>query len=413
MEIYVYADWLETDEPVLVGTLRSEVVRGKEHFSFTYDDEWLTSPAVHQIDPDLHLYPGEQHTVDENNFKVFLDSCPDRWGQLLMSRREGVVARRESRRPKRLMATDYLLGVNDSFRMGALRFKTDPTGPFLNNDRDLAAPAITSLPELQHAAKGVECAEDQDNPDYLQWLNMLISPGSSLGGARPKALVKENDGSLWLAKFPSRYDDYNIGLWEYITYQMAIDAGIQMAECKAVKVGDSEHHVFLTKRFDRTEGNRRIHFTSAMTQLQYFDGNDDGASYLELAEFLFNHGSQTKDDLRQLWTRMLFNIMVSNCDDHLRNHGFILNDDGCQLSPAYDINPALQSVGLHLNIDDMSNELDPELALEVAPYFQLDEAEAQNIQENLKNIISQWEKYATTAGASRGERQLMEECFIY
>lgn len=295
--------------------------------------------------------------------------------------------------------------------MGSLRFCTTHDGNFLDDNEDLSAPAMTSLPELEKAANGIEDKPDFDNPDYLKWLNMLISPGSSLGGARPKASVKDVDGTLWLAKFPSRHDDYNIGLWEYIVYKMALDAGINMSECKVQTIG-SEHHIFLTKRFDRIEGGKRLQFTSAMTQLEYFDGNDDGASYLELAEFLTQNGSNTKDDLKQLWTRILFNIMVSNSDDHLRNHGFIFDTTGWRLSPAYDINPIPNATGLHLNIDDRDNALEVDLAFEVMNYFQLDTITADKIYQKLINAVSKWEDLAIEAGITRGERDLMKDCFL-
>lgn len=411
MEIYVYADWLETGEPMFVGTLRSSVIRGKEHFSFNYDEEWLASEYVHQIDPALKLYVGEQHAEDDRNFKTFLDSCPDRWGRLLMQRREAVIARNEERRANKLFETDYLLGVHDSFRMGALRFCISHSGPFLDDNKDLAAPAMTSLPELQQAANGIEDKPDFDNPDYLKWLNMLISPGSSLGGARPKASVRDVDNTLWLAKFPSRYDDYDIGLWEFVVYQIALAAGIIMAKSKVHAIG-SHHHIFLTKRFDREDDGRRLHFTSAMTQLEYYDGNDDGASYLELAEFLTQHGSNTQEDLEQLWTRMLFNIMVSNSDDHLRNHGFIFDMTGWRLSPAYDINPTPNATGLHLNIDDVSNALEVELAFEVAEYFQLDTQKADDIYQKVATAVSRWEELAIKAGIGKGERDILRDCFL-
>lgn len=411
MEIFVYADWLDIGTPLFVGTLRSSLIRGKEHFSFKYDQGWLESKYALQIDPSLQLYVGEQHAADDNNFKVFLDSCPDRWGRLLMQRREAVIARTEERRANKLYETDYLLGVHDSFRMGALRFSTELGGIFLDDNEDLSAPAITSLPELEQAANGIENKPDFDNPDYLKWLNMLISPGSSLGGARPKASVKDVDGTLWLAKFPSRYDDYDIGLWEYIVYKMALDAGVNMSECKVQAIG-SDHHIFLTKRFDRVEGGKRLQFTSAMTQLEYFDGNDEGASYLELAEFLTLNGSNTKEDLEQLWTRMLFNIMVSNSDDHLRNHGFIFDTTGWCLSPAYDINPTQNATGLHLNIDDRDNALEVDLAFEVAEYFQLTAKAANEIYQKVANAISKWEELAIEAGITRGERDLMKDCFL-
>jgi serine/threonine-protein kinase HipA len=410
MEIYVYADWIDSGEPVLVGKLRSSEIRGKEHFRFNYDEDWLASKYVRQIDPALQLYVGDQHAEDDRNFKAFLDSCPDRWGRLLMQRREAVIARQEKRRARRLFETDYLLGVHDSFRMGALRFCISREGPFLDNNEDLAAPAITSLPELQQATLGIEDNPNFDNPDYLKWLNMLISPGSSLGGARPKASVRDVDNTLWLAKFPSRYDDYDIGLWEFIVYQMALEVGINMAESKVEAIG--EHHIFLTKRFDREEEGKRLHFTSAMTQLEYFDGRDDGASYLELAEFLIRNGSNTQEDLEQLWTRILFNVMVSNSDDHLRNHGFILDTTGWRLSPAYDINPTPNATGLHLNIDDMSNALDVELVFEVIEYFHVDAKRAKEIHEKMVVVVSQWEDLAKKAGIAKGERDLLRDCFL-
>ena len=410
MEIYVYADWTESTDPLLVGTLRSSEIRGKEHFSFSYNEKWLACDYVRQIDPSLKLFVGEQHAEGEKNFKIFLDSCPDRWGRLLMQRREAVIARQEKRRARSLHETDYLLGVHDSFRMGALRFRTSPTGPFLDNSNELSAPAITCLPELQQAANKIEETPDLDDPDYLKWLNMLISPGSSLGGARPKASIKNHDHSLWLAKFPSRHDDYDIGLWEFLVYKMAIESGIEMAESKVEAIG--RHHIFLTKRFDRTESGKRLHFSSAMTQLEYFDGQDDGASYLELAEFLIQHGSQTQQDLEQLWTRMLFNIMVSNCDDHLRNHGFILEPTGWRLSPAYDINPMLYATGLHLNVDDVSNVLSIDLAFEVTEYFRVNNNTANAIHQRLLNAVSKWESLALQAGIRKEERELLRDCFI-
>ena len=410
MKIYVYADWTESTTPLLVGIFRSSKIRGKEHFSFSYDKTWLASDYVRQIDPSLELFVGEQHAQDDKNFKIFLDSCPDRWGRLLMQRREAVIARQEKRRARSLYETDYLLGVHDSFRMGALRFRASPTGSFLDDNHELAAPAITCLPELQQAANKIEETQDLDNPDYLKWLNMLISPGSSLGGARPKASIRNHDNSLWLAKFPSRHDDYDIGLWEFIVYQMAIEFGIEMAESKVEAIG--RHHIFLTKRFDRTESGKRLHFSSAMTQLAYFDGQDDAASYLELAEFLMRHGSNTKQDLEQLWIRMLFNIMVSNCDDHLRNHGFILEPTGWRLSPAYDINPMLYATGLHLNIDDVSNALSTDLAFDVAEYFHVNPSKAKIIHQRFLKVVSKWQSLAQQAGIRKEERELLRDCFI-
>ncbi len=408
MEIYVFADWEEFDKPTLIGTLRSSVIKGKEHFSFSYDNDWLLSPYAQKIDPELNLYSGEQHSDNSKNFRIFLDSCPDRWGRLLMKRREAIVARREERRPNVLNEIDYLLGVHDLYRQGALRFKQEMNGAFLNDDNRLAAPPMSSLRDLEYAAQQVETNENTDNPDYLKWLNMLMSPGSSLGGARPKSSVQDENNELWIAKFPSRYDDHDIAAWEFVAYQLALNAGIQMSECRIQKFR-SHHHTFMTKRFDRTPSSR-LHFTSAMTQLGYYDGDYD-ASYLELAQFLTEHGANTKEDLAQLWRRIIFNIAVSNTDDHLRNHGFIYSNGGWLLSPAYDINPVTPADGLHLNITDGDNSLNYELAMEVIEFFQLSNFQAQLIKDEVLTNVMQWRSVAGSINISRNEQQNMASAF--
>lgn len=325
-----------------------------------------------------------------------------------MKRREAVIARQENRRPQVLHELDYLLGVHDFYRQGALRFKRELDGEFLDNNQKLAAPPISSLRELEHAAQQIEGQPDADDPEYLKWLYMLMSPGSSLGGARPKASVVDKEQHLWIAKCPSRYDDHDIGAWEFVVYQLALGAGIHMAECRIDKF-NSHHHTFLAKRFDRT-AESRLHFTSAMTQLGYYDG-DIGASYLELAQFLTEQGSNTKSDLAQLWRRIVFNIAVSNTDDHLRNHGFIYRDGGWQLSPAYDLNPVTPADGLHLNISDNDNSLDYDLAMEVIDFFRLKPSEALAIQDEVLASVSRWEDTATSVNISRHERQLMAPAF--
>lgn len=407
-EIYVFADWEQFDEPTFVGTLRSDVVKSKQHFSFAYDEAWLQSKFAQQIDPDLQLYAGEQHNNKQQNFGIFLDSCPDRWGRLLMKRREAVIARQQGRKPNVLNESDYLLGVHDKYRMGALRFKLDFNGDFLGNNEQLAAPPVASLRELEHAVSQLEIAGDIDDADYLKWLNMLISPGSSLGGARPKSCVIDADGNLWIAKFPSAHDDYDIGAWEYVVYRLAIDAGINMPECRLDKF-NSRHHTFLTRRFDRTPTSR-LHFTSAMMQLGYDDG-EVGASYLELAQFLTDHGANTKLDLAELWRRIVFYIAVSNTDDHLRNHGFIYHKGGWLLSPAYDINPVTPTGGLHLNISDDDNSLNYALAMDVIEFFQLSEEDALQIKSDVLISVSHWQSVAMKVGIGRAEQQLMAPAF--
>lgn len=412
--IHVYADWILPDgdgltTPQLVGSLTSTQIRNKELFNFEYVPEWLATPHSLPIDPELHLFAGRQFSNGQN-FRVFLDSCPDRWGRLLMKRREAAMARLEERRTKVLLEADYLLGVHDQYRMGGLRFKLETDGPFLDNNDRLAAPPISSLRELEYAVSQVEADHHTNDPDYLKWLFMLISPGSSLGGARPKACVIDTDKSLWIAKFPSRYDDYDIGAWEYVVHQLALNAGIHMAESRLQRF-NRPYHTFLTKRFDR-RGTRRLHFTSAMTQLGYYDG-DYEASYLELAEFITIHGSHAQQDLEQLWRRIVFNIAVSNTDDHLRNHGFILDKQGWRLSPAYDLNPVTPAHGLHLNINESDNQLDFLLAMEVAEYFRISPTQAKNIQQEVRQSVSHWMDTAKSVGISRAEQERMTQAFRF
>lgn len=407
-EIYVFADWEDFLKPMLIGTLRASIIKNKEHFSFSYDRNWLQSCHAQQIDPDLKPYSGEQYSEDARNFRVFLDSCPDLWGRLLMKRREAIVARQNGRRPMVLNESDYLLGVHDRYRMGALRFKRALDGDFLDNDERLAAPPISSLRELEYAASQVEDDGDPTEPEYLKWLYMLMSPGSSLGGARPKASVIDENEQLWIAKFPSRYDDHDIAAWEFVTYQLATAAKIDMAECRIDKF-NSHHHTFLTKRFDRTSQSRR-HFTSAMTQLGYYDGDYD-ASYLEISQFLWDKGANTEADLAQLWRRIVFNIAVSNTDDHLRNHGFIYQQGGWALSSAYDLNPVTPANGLHLSITDDNNSLDYDLAFEVIDFFKLSHSQAKTIKSEVLDSVSRWSEVATSLGISRSEQMTMASAF--
>ncbi|NOQ71134.1 MAG: type II toxin-antitoxin system HipA family toxin [Crocinitomix sp.] len=396
-----------------MGTLKSVRQKGKEIFSFEYDKEWLESGQAQLLDPELQLYTGLQHLGgDQKNFGLFLDSSPDRWGRLLMRRREAALARKEERAEQHLFETDYLLGVFDGHRMGALRFKLKKDGSFINNNRELASPPWASIRELEQISLKLEQDDIIEDPEYLKWLSILIAPGASLGGARPKAGIVEKDQSLWIAKFPSRNDEGDIGAWEMLTYELAIDAGIKMAESKAQKFS-SNYHTFLTKRFDRTSGGERIHFASAMTMLGYTDGQDhgDGISYLELVEFISENGVNVAEDLEELWRRIVFSICVSNTDDHLRNHGFILSESGWQLSPAYDINPVATGTGLKLNISDNDNALDLDLAMSVHEFFRLKEAKANEIIEEVKSSVRKWKTVATKYGISRAEQEIKALAF--
>ncbi len=407
-EVFVFADWEQFDEPAIVGTLRSTTIKGKEHFSFAYTKTWLDSRFVQPVDPDLQLYPGEQHAENAKNFRSFLDSCPDRWGRLLMKRRDAVQAHQENRHARVLSEIDYLLGVHDRYRMGALRFKRAMDGPFLDDNDKLAAPPIARLRELEYATSQVEEKSDPSDPEYLRWLYMLIAPGASLGGARPKSCVIDDNNVLWIAKFPSRHDEYDVAAWEYVVHRLALSAGISMSQCR-IETFKGPYHTFITQRFDRTPQSR-LHFSSAMTRLGHYDG-DDGASYLELAEFLVNEGSDTEEDLAQLWRRIVFNIAVSNTDDHLRNHGFIYQQCGWKLSPAYDINPVTPAAGLHLFITENDNRLDYALTMEIIDFFRLKPAQAKNIRDKVMAAVGEWRTVATALKIGREEQNRMADAF--
>lgn len=295
--------------------------------------------------------------------------------------------------------------------MGALRFNLDNDGPFLNDNKAMAAPPWTSLRELEHASFKFE-EDNTDDPEYLKWVAMLIAPGSSLGGVRPKASVMDAHNNLWIAKFPSRNDDKNIAAWEMVTNQLAVNAGINVAEGKLLQF-NNKYHTYLTKRFDRTAAGERIHFASAMTLLGHIDGEDaSGASYLELMEFISRHGAAVEKDLEELWRRIVFSICVKNTDDHLRNHGFLLTEKGWLLSPAYDINPNEYGKGLSLNITDADNSLDLNLAMEVAGYFRLSDDKASQIIEQVAAVVKDWRKVAADYKISNAEQERMSAAFV-
>lgn len=411
--IEVYAHWVGLLQPTLIGVLHATPSRGKEIFSFEYSKEWLKSPQTHALDPSLQLFQGTHYAPNtQENFGVFLDSSPDRWGRFLMKRREAQLAREEKREERKLFESDYLLGVYDEHRMGALRFRTDPQGPFLDNNKDRASPPWTSLRELEYASLELEKNDAERNPSYSKWLQMLISPGGSLGGARPKASVIDEHKHLWIAKFPSGNDENDIGAWEMVVYKLAKRAKITIADAKLEKFS-KQHHTFISKRFDRTNSGERIHFSSAMTLLQHVDGDDasTGASYLELAEFIIRQGAHVAEDLEQLWRRIVFFICVSNVDDHLRNHGFLLQPNGWRLSPAFDMNPIASGEGLKLNISESDNAQDLNLAKEVAEYFRIKPDRANEIISEVIDAVKNWQKEATAIGISTSDQERMARAF--
>lgn len=408
--ILVFADW-EGQGQRAMGELTAIQARGKEVFAFAYDGAWLEVPPARRLDPDLELYSGPQYLGGEKkgNFGLFLDSAPDRWGRLLMRRREAALARAEGRPEQTLLESDYLLGVHDPQRLGGLRFKTRPDGPFLGEGGHAPVPPWASLRELEHASLSLERDDAADDPAYRDWLALLLAPGTSLGGARPKAGVADPEGRLWIAKFPSRRDERDHAAWELVAHDLARAAGARVADA-AVKSLSGGRRTFLTRRFDRTASGARVHFASAMTMLGRADG--EGASYLDLVEFLVKHGSRPDADCEELWRRIVFSIAVSNTDDHLRNHGFLLGGDGWSLSPAYDLNPEPLGRALSLSISENDNALDFDLVWSVRGYFRLSDARATEVMGRVKEAVSGWERAARGLDIPAAEIAAMRRAFV-
>lgn len=407
--IYVY-DNFTGDEPVLLGKLNVGVIKGGESYSFEYDKDWLAKNKLQlNLDPELLPFVGRQFPKDKNIFGIFADASPDRWGRVLMNKRERLLAEREKRKPSKLYDSDYLLGVYDETRVGGIRFKLDREGPFLSDDKETATPPWTSLRSLEEASRNFE---NDEGGVTDRWLNQLIRPGSSLGGARPKATVADTKGQLWIAKFPSKNDDSDTGAWEKVVHDLARMCGLNVPESKVEKFSKLGS-TFLVKRFDR-EGVRRIHFASAMTLLGKTDGASaaDGTGYLDIAGFIKAYGANPKMDLIELWKRIVFNMAVTNTDDHLRNHAFVLTEKGWTLSPLYDVNPVPYGDELSLLVDEEDNSISIELAVQTASRFGIQKKEAVAYAEDILAVVrNNWEKLAKEYGLSRGQVEYMRPAF--
>ena len=407
-KIFVYENFSSL-EPKKLGVLYVDTLRGIEHYSFEYDQDWLKqSKFSFCLDPDISMFSGRQYT-EKNIFGMFADASPDRWGRILMKRREAIKARNENRKPNKMYDSDFLLGVYDQTRVGALRFKDDVNGPFLSDDKETAAPPWATLRSLEEASRQFE---KDDNYLDDKWLKQLLKPGSSLGGARPKATVEDEQGNLWIAKFPSKNDEYDVGAWEKVVHDLAKLCGLNVPESKVEKFS-KDGSTFLVERFDR-DGEKRIHFASAMTMLGKNDGasSDDGSSYVDIVDFIRAYGSSPKDDLIELFKRIIFSMAVSNTDDHLRNHGFILNDKGWKLSPLYDVNPVPYGDVLSLNIDSYDNSISIDLAISSACYYDINECDAEAYADEILTMVkNNWEQLAKKYGINRDQIEEMRPAF--
>ncbi len=406
----VCAGWLPGN-PV-IGLCHISRARGAESISFEYNADWLVSHPNLCLDPKLAIGPGRQYPfVNKTVFGFLSDAAPDRWGRRLMDRRERLAAKEEKRAVRKLMESNYILGVHDGGRSGGLRFMDPQSGVFLSDREELAAPPIAQLRELQEASMSMERGSTEEE----KWLRMLFEPGSSLGGARPKANVVDEDGSIWIAKFPSRNDEYNVGAWEMVAHDLAKRCGLRVPPARVEhfsEFGDT----FLVKRFDRIPGygeTKRIHFCSAMTMLEQTDDSDERSSYLDILGLIEAYGNNVAQEALELWKRLIFNICISNTDDHLRNHGFLLRqNDTWELSPCYDVNPQIEKEHLSLAVDFEHDDADIELAIETAEYYRLKREEAVEIAEEIKSVIrGNWRYLAKKYHIPRTEQENMAIAF--
>lgn len=411
-KLYVYADFDWFNDIELIGELGYESLRGSDSYSFKFADSWIKKYNAIQLSNDLNNYPGIQYTQPNKDiFGCFADALPDRWGRTLLLRREQILAQEDNRPIKRLSSFDFLVGIDDFSRMGAFRFKETLDGEFINTTNSLRIPPLTDLRELIAASREIEKSENANNLPEKKWITQLVQPGSSLGGARPKANVVDTDKNVYVAKFPSLKDDYDAGLWEHFCHLLAKNAGINTADTKVLAVNE-KHHTLLSKRFDRTAEGKRIHFASAMTLLGLNDGDNatTGHGYLDIVDFILSSCTDVDANLCELFRRVAFNICIGNTDDHFRNHGFLLTAKGWTLSPAYDMNPTLNS-HQSLLINSKTNVSDLSVLVNSCDEYMLTTQVAKSIINEVVDAIKDWRIIANKIGISKREISLFENVF--
>ena len=410
--IFIYADFDWLEKPLLLGELGYESLRGSDSYSFKYDNSWLRQYGSLFLSADINNYPGWQYTQPERDiFGCFSDALPDRWGRLLLNRREQILATEEHRPVCKLSSFDYLIGIDDFCRMGGFRFKASQDGEFINCEESLRIPPLTDIHTLVSASMEIEKSEELNRLPEKKWLQQLVHTGTSLGGARPKAVVVNDEVRLCTAKFPSRNDDYDVGLWEHHSHLLAKEAGVIAAETGVVDTG-GQYHTLFSKRFDRTADGRRKHFASAMTLLGLTDGCDakTGNGYLDIVDFILQNCCDVEANLRQLYRRVAFNIAIGNSDDHFRNHGFLLTPKGWTLSPAYDMNPTLNDYQA-LMINSTTNQADLNILLDSSDEYMIGRKEAETIIEEVKSGVRQWKYIANRLGITKREMAVYEQVY--
>ncbi|MDO4161326.1 MAG: type II toxin-antitoxin system HipA family toxin [Prevotellaceae bacterium] len=410
--LYVYGDFDWLNEPRLIGELGYEYLSGSDSYSFKFDKNWLGKYGGIVISADINSYPGQQYTHPEKDiFGCFSDALPDRWGRTLLNRREQIEATEEKRPIKRLSSFDYLTGIDDFSRMGGFRFKETPDGEFINCGNNLRIPPVADIRTLVLASMEIEHNEERNLLPEKRWIQQLIHPGTSLGGARPKASVVDEQGQLCVAKFPSRKDDYDVAMWEHHSHLLAKECGVMAAETRTVSSGE-KYHVLLSKRFDRTVEGRRVHFASAMTMTGLTDGCDakSGNGYIDIVDFILQNCCDVNNNLRQLFRRVAFNIAIGNSDDHFRNHGFLLTPRGWTLAPAYDMNPTFSEYQ-SLLINSSTNESSLQILLESCGEYMIGMDDARQIIAEVVSGVSKWKSVAISLGIAKREIDMFEQVY--
>jgi len=411
-KLLVYADFDWLKELVYLGELSYESLRGSDSYGFMFDDAWLKKHGNLFLSVDLNNYRGHQYTLPGKDlFGCFSDALPDRWGRTLLNRREQILAMEEKRPVRRLSSYDYLTGIDDFSRMGGFRFKETTEGDFINTSNRLRIPPLSYIRDLMHASQEIEKSEEENQLPDKKWLTQLVQPGSSLGGARPKASIINTDNRLWVAKFPSRNDDYDAGLWEHFCHLLARKAGVNAASTQVISTGD-KYHTMLSCRFDRTVAGRRIHFASAMSLSGLSDGDNAGTGhgYLDIVDFILQSCTDVEANLKELFCRVAFNICIGNSDDHFRNHGFLLTSKGWTLSPAYDMNPTFNEYQ-SLLISRFSNKADLNILLDACEDYMLNKTTATQIIAEVAGTVKGWKSLTATLGIAQREMDMFGEVF--
>lgn len=410
-KLYVYADfdWLKDIE--LIGELGYESILDIDSYSFKFAESWILKYNAINLSDDLNNHPSVQYTQPHKGiFRCFTDVLPDKWGHTLLLHHEQILALEKNKPIHHLSSFDFLTDIDDFFRIGGFRFKETPDGEFINTEKSFRIPPLTDLWELITASKKIEKSEEANSLPEKRWITQLVQSASSLGGKRPKSNIVDTDRSIYVAKFPSLKDDYDVELWEHFCHLLAKNAGINAAETMVIAT-NNKNHTLLSRRFDRTDDGKRIHFASAMTLLDLNDENDTTQnSYLDIVDFILSNCIDVDTNLRELFRRVAFNICIGNSDDHFRNHGFLLTSKGWTLSPAFDMNPTSNN-HQSLLINNNTNKSDLSILFNSCKEYMLTPEVAKEIINDVVEAVKNWQTLANKLGIAKCEINLFKKVF--